>query len=275
MSISFYKFQGTGNDFVIIDDRNLQFPASTALIARICNRRFGVGADGLILLQPAKGEGQFHMQYFNSDGNESSMCGNGGRCIAAFYALLHPQVNHVVFSAIDGMHEARVAQQSAHLYQVDLQMGDVHAIVNDANDAEALVLNTGSPHYVKFAPDLLNQPSINASAQAVRYNETYKQLGINVNFVAQEGENHIRIRTYERGVEDETLSCGTGATAAALATAYKSKFINGSHQMQVDVQGGKLRILFQFHAQTGMFTDIWLCGPATVVYTGMLDLSFF
>jgi diaminopimelate epimerase len=275
MSIQFYKFQGTGNDFVIIDDRQLQFPTNTEIIARICNRRFGLGADGLILLQPPKGQGQFYMQYFNSDGHESSMCGNGGRCISAFYALLHPGTEHVVFSAIDGMHQARVSKQSVNQYQVELQMSDVHAITFDTDDKEALVLNTGSPHFVKFAPELLNNSSINEPAQAVRYNETYKHQGINVNFVAHKSKNHIHIRTYERGVEDETLSCGTGATAAALATAYKSKFIKGKHQIQVDVQGGTLRIDFQYHPETSLFTDIWLCGPATLVYTGVIELTFF
>jgi diaminopimelate epimerase len=272
MSVAFYKFQGTGNDFVIIDDRQLQFPVSTHLIARICNRRFGIGADGLILLQPPKGEGQFYMQYFNSDGNESSMCGNGGRCIVAFYALLNPNISHVVFSAIDGIHQARVSKQSEYQFQVDLQMCDVQTITSHA---DALVLNTGSPHYVKFAPALLNQISINEAAKAVRYSETYREQGINVNFVEKLDKNHIRIRTYERGVEDETLSCGTGATAAALATAYKDKLIHGKHEMQVDVQGGNLRIVFQYHAEDAVFTDIWLCGPATVVYTGMLELSSF
>lgn len=258
--MNFTKYQGTGNDFVIIDDRKEEFPAqNTALIAHICNRKFGVGADGLILLRNHT-DYDFQMIYFNADGRESSMCGNGGRCIVAFAKKLQVIENQATFLAIDGAHEARIVGKI-----VELKMSDVQ----QTESGEGFyMLNTGSPHYVKFV-DSVAEVDVFAEGKAIRNSPPFKAEGINVNFVEAIGRG-IRVATYERGVEDQTLSCGTGVTAAALAFYMENGYSVG-HTIPVETKGGNLEVRFQ-PSEDG-FSDIWLCGAAELVFEGIWKSS--
>lgn len=256
--MKFYKYQGTGNDFIIIDDRTNVFPVTdTALVARLCHRRFGIGADGLMLLQLTPGY-DFRMVYFNSDGRESSMCGNGGRCLVRFARHMGLIESHCTFMAIDGAHEA-VAEADV----IRLKMQDVTAVETGHG---YYVLNTGSPHYVCTATQL-RESDILPAARQIRYNERFAGEGINVNFV-EDRETTIYVRTYERGVEDETLSCGTGVTAAALTHALRKNLPDGMHCIHVETPGGALEVSFNFNRQQQAFTDVWLTGPAELVFTG-------
>jgi len=209
MKIPFYKYQGTGNDFVMIDQRAQQYitKSDIELINRLCDRKFGVGADGLILLQLKDGY-DFEMIYFNADGNESTMCGNGGRCITAFARYLGVVENECRFLAIDGPHDAKVDEAA----WVELKMLDVPKI---EIGEDYFVMNTGSPHYVIFVEDI-DDIDVVDNGQAIRYSKRFRKEGINVNFV-ERTQDGILVATYERGVEDETLSCGTGVTAAAIS----------------------------------------------------------
>ncbi len=254
--MQFYKYQGTGNDFVIIDDRNRQFPTKDAdLIQKICDRRFGVGADGLILLQDHANY-DFEMVYFNADGKTSSMCGNGGRCIVAFAAHLDLIDNTCRFLAIDGPHEAKRRDDG----WVELKMTDVEAI--EAGE-DYFLLDTGSPHYVIFVEDL-DDINVVENGQAIRYSRRFREEGVNVNFVEPQPKA-LLVATYERGVEAETLSCGTGVTAAALA--YQLRNASDRTEVPIQAKGGQLSI--RFSAQDdGSFRDIWLCGPTRQVFKG-------
>lgn len=260
--IPFFKYEGTGNDFVMIDQRQEQFLSrqDTTDIERICNRRFGIGADGLILLQNVEGY-DFEMVYFNSDGRESSMCGNGGRCIAAFANFLGAASEHCHFIAIDGPHEANVSKD-----WVELKMSDVPSV--ETSDG-SFVLNTGSPHYVVFVEDL-SDINIVESGQVIRYSDRFRKDGINVNFVERR-PNGIEVATYERGVEDETLSCGTGVTAAALSFSLANPDL-GTNEVSIATKGGDLKVRFQRN-ENGGFEDIWLCGPAKMVFSGEFRLQ--
>jgi diaminopimelate epimerase len=265
MEITFYKYQGTGNDFIMIDDRESVFPNDdNALIAKLCDRRFGIGADGLILLQQHP-QSTFYMKYFNADGNESSMCGNGGRCIAAFANYLGIANEHARFEAIDGLHEA-VIQPTKDSTFVKLKM------VNVANvqrlGSQTFSLNTGSPHYVQFMNESVHELDLVKEAKRIRYNNTYAAEGINVNFGTLQDELVITLRTYERGVEDETLSCGTGVTAAALCLALVKQLPSGHYSIAVKVMGGELKVSYDFDAESLSFSNIWLQGPATFVFKG-------
>lgn len=262
-NIPFHKYQGAGNDFVMVDNRAGIFPdaSDVALIARLCDRRFGIGADGLILLENAP-DFDFRMVYFNADGRESSMCGNGGRCIVAFAKHLGIIGEHCRFTAIDGPHEARMAAPD----WVELNMSDV-AAVTQTSDGD-YVLNTGSPHYVQFV-DQLEELPVAALGRKIRYSETYQAAGINVNFV-EPTETGIAVATYERGVEDETLSCGTGVTAAAIAFYLKNPKA-GNTDVSIDTKGGKLRV--RFKPVGSRFEEVWLCGPAVRVFEGVFSVQ--
>lgn len=270
MIINFCKYQGTGNDFIIIDDRDLWFPiANTKIIAQLCDRRFGIGADGLILLQP-HAELDFYMKYYNADGNESSMCGNGGRCIAAFAKHIGLVTETTKFMAIDGAHDALIQSiNGAHPY-VKLKMKSVGKI--ESRDDNTFVLNTGSPHYVQYLSNSINDLAIEPQAHAVRYNDEFASEGINVNFANVLQEGSITMRTYERGVEDETLSCGTGVTAAAIALALVKKLPTGNYTIAVTTVGGQLKVSFDYNEIETNFSNIWLQGPATFVYEGNVEV---
>ena len=254
MEFTFFKYQGTGNDFVIVDNRLLQFPKNDIqIIKKLCDRRFGIGADGLILLENDD-KVDFKMVYYNSDGNQSSMCGNGGRCLVAFAKELQIITTEATFTAIDGLHHATIDQNNT----VSLQMIDVSAV---AKHSDYVFLNTGSPHYVQLVENCKNQ-DVKIEGAKIRYSNLYGKEGSNVNFVEKISENEFSIRTYERGVEDETLSCGTGATAVAIAMHAIKKTENNI--IKINVVGGKLEILFQ--ENNGIYTNVFLKGPATFVF---------
>ena len=259
MEITFYKYEGTGNDFVMIDNRQNIFPKNNLkLIEKLCDRRFGIGADGLILLENDS-QTNFKMVYYNSDGNESSMCGNGGRCLMAFAKSLNVIQNEATFTATDGLHEATILENEL----VNLQMKDVSEV---KIESDYVFLNTGSPHHVMMVDDLENLDVKTIGAQ-IRYSDLYGKAGSNVNFVKQLSENHFAIRTYERGVEDETLSCGTGATAAAIAMNAIGK--TNSHTIKLDVEGGQLEV--SFDKVDDRYINVFLKGPATFVFKGEVD----
>jgi diaminopimelate epimerase len=274
--MKFWKYQGAGNDFIMLDQRETQWicRADTELIEHLCDRRFGIGADGLILLQNLPGY-DFEMVYFNADGRESTMCGNGGRCIAAFAQHLGIVHGLCHFMAIDGEHEAIMTPlfpPTKDGLWVELKMSDVQVV---EKQGDAYVMNTGSPHYVRFADDLERLDMV-AEGKAVRYSETWKKEGINVNLIARSpkalpagNEPGLRIRTYERGVEDETLACGTGVTAAAIASFVEEGGTIGDFRVGVSAKGGQLAV--QFHANgDGSFSNIWLHGPAVRVFEGTI-----
>ncbi|MFC5283618.1 diaminopimelate epimerase [Pedobacter alpinus] len=255
--LSFYKYQGAGNDFIMVDNRDMAFNHHFPdKIAKLCDRRFGVGGDGIMFLELTEGF-DFKMVYYNADGNPSSMCGNGGRCIVAFAKFLGIIDYETNFLAVDGPHYAKIADSGDW---VSLQMIDVEQIKKDGDD---FVLNTGSPHYVKFADDVANK-NVFTEGRAIRYNNTYSKEGININFV-EDKNDYLLVRTYERGVEDETYACGTGVTAVALANAYANNTI-GYSETAIKVLGGDLNIRFNYDGKK--FDHIFLEGPAKQVFKG-------
>jgi diaminopimelate epimerase len=261
MKLSFYKYQGTGNDFVMVDNFQDFFSKNnTKLIELLCDRRFGIGADGLILLETDKNS-DFKMVYYNSDGNESSMCGNGGRCLVAFAKQLGVISNHTTFSATDGIHHATIDENGI----VSLQMKDVETIKLE-NDY--VFLNTGSPHHVELVEDL-EHFNIKEEGAKIRYSSLYGNAGSNVNFVSQISDNTFAVRTYERGVEDETLSCGTGVTAVAIAMNSIGK--TESNHITLLTEGGQLQV--KFTTENGAYRNVFLIGPATFVFEGTIDIN--
>lgn len=271
MAIKFYKYQGTGNDFVIIDDReHAAFPGGEPQreqLAFLCNRHFGIGADGLILLRHSE-EYDFTMKYFNSDGVEGSMCGNGGRCVVAFARQLSITGNETVFNAVDGLHRARLLASDGKQSMVSLQLHDV-ALPEPAS--EDLVIDTGSPHLVIFSSQI-DQINVAEEGRLIRLSEPYAKTGINVNFVEALGDDTLFVRTYERGVEQETLSCGTGVTAASLA-AWLNNIRNIGNMYNIKTMGGTLKVSFTPPADNkALFTGIWLTGPASFVFDGEITI---
>lgn len=253
--MKFYKYQGTGNDFVIIDNRDKTFKGDVELL---CNRKFGIGADGLMLLQTHP-DYDFEMVYYNSDGKTSTMCGNGGRCLVAFAKKLGVIENKAKFLAVDGPHQASIDEEG----KVYLGMQDVPEI--SFYNYTDLVLNTGSPHYVKQMENL-SDLNIVSEAREIRYNPDFNQVGINVNFIYI-NPTVTEIRTYERGVEDETLSCGTGVTAAALSIHQLKDKKEGAFLKTLATQGGTLQVKFDFTFEKGYY-NIQLIGPASLVFEG-------
>jgi len=253
MIIEFYKYQGTGNDFIMIDDREKEFDLTdNDLIAALCERRMGIGADGLILLREHDTL-DFEMIYFNADGKESSMCGNGGRCIIAFAQMLEMIGNETTFMAIDGEHKGRLMDDGIYL-----QMQDVKKI---EGVGDGLVLNTGSPHYIEMV-DELDYIDVNKQGSKIRNSVPFKKDGINVNFVLD--ANELQVRTYERGVEAETLSCGTGVVATAIAMHYANCI--QETLVNLKTKGGELTVSFEEF--NGGYRNIWLSGEASMVFAG-------
>jgi diaminopimelate epimerase len=260
MRIKFHKYQGTGNDFIILDNRHKEYDdITTKQVKFMCNRHFGIGADGLMLLNLVD-DYDFEMKYYNSDGRESSMCGNGGRCLVQFAYDIGIHKLDYKFLAIDGAHEAEFDNNG----WVELKMKDVEKIEERYGNYE---LDTGSPHYVKFVSNIRDY-NVVEEGKRIRYGKEFKDEGINVNFVEME-EDGIYVRTYERGVENETLSCGTGVTASALAAAH-NEF--GFNRVEVQTLGGNLAVEFDKVGEE-KFENIWLCGPATFVFKGEIELK--
>ena len=259
--IPFTKYHGTGNDFVLIDNRTLEWKPTPKEVAEICHRRFGVGADGLMLVENTDSPFDFRMVYFNSDGNESSMCGNGGRCIVHFaqqLGIFSGKSTH--FIAIDGPHNAWIQENSIVLEMCNT----VEMRVLENGDYEG---NTGSPHYVQWVKQPLSLEEIQEKGFGIRHLPQYEQEGINVNFVAHLGENKLWVGTFERGVEAPTYSCGTGVTAAALAFASKNNSIQNQEHFLIQVPGGNLEV--QWKRSELIISDLWLIGPATPVFDGI------
>ncbi|PBQ33334.1 diaminopimelate epimerase [Sphingobacteriaceae bacterium] len=261
MELSFYKYQGTGNDFIMVDNRSNNISLSHEQVASLCHRRFGIGADGLILLESEPGF-DFRMVYYNSDGNRSSMCGNGGRCLVAFAKDLGLISENAKFSATDGPHEATIDASG----MVSLKMQDVKTM---ELGEDYFYLDTGSPHYVKFVLDVENFDVVN-EGKKIRYNERFKEEGTNVNFIEKQ-EDELFVRTYERGVEDETYSCGTGVTAAALVAAVNG-ISNGKNNCLIKTKGGTLEVTFEKVLEQN-FYNIWLKGPAVKVFSGSIHIG--
>jgi diaminopimelate epimerase len=262
MKLIFYKYQGAGNDFIMVDNRKgMVNHHNPQLISKLCNRRFGIGGDGIMFLQNAEGY-DFEMVYYNADGQPSSMCGNGGRCIVAFAKHLNVINLETNFLAVDGPHYAKITEAGNW---VSLQMIDVDTVTRDA---DAYVLNTGSPHYVQLTSGL-EQKDVYAEGYAIRNNATYLAKGINVNFVEPLDEGYF-VRTFERGVEDETYACGTGVTAVALAMAQENN-LTGAISTPIRVLGGNLNINFNYDGVK--FTEIFLEGPAEWVFSGEIEVD--
>ncbi|HRH48382.1 MAG TPA: diaminopimelate epimerase [Panacibacter sp.] len=259
MQFNFFKYQGTGNDFIIADNRENKIALSAAQIKHLCDRRFGIGGDGLMLMNLKEGY-DFEMIYYNADGNESSMCGNGGRCLVKFAYHLGIHKDNYTFIAVDGEHEA-IIKENGWVY---LKMKDVTGISKEHFDS---VLNTGSPHYVKNVVRVADYDVVKTGKE-IRYSDEFEKEGINVNFVEELNDQEIFVRTYERGVEDETLSCGTGVTAAALVFAHND---NGFNRIEVKTLGGHLAVEFDKTSEDE-FKNIWLCGPAEFVFKGEISI---
>lgn len=259
--ITFYKYQGTGNDFILLNNLANDISPDREQIKFLCDRRFGVGADGLMMVQPKAGF-DFEMKYYNSDGNESTMCGNGGRCIVKFAEKMGLEKDQYSFLAIDGPHEAKILKNG----WVELKMNDVTAITPVG---DGFFLNTGSPHLI-LQKDGLSTFDVVANGRTIRNSPRFLNEGVNVNFVEQsENGGGLFVRTYERGVENETLSCGTGVTAAALAF---SSTLSGRQEVKIRTLGGDLLVKF-YRSDDQKFSDIWLCGPAEFVFEGTINLA--
>ena len=263
MIIAFYKYHGAGNDFVIIDNRNNSINLSKKQIAQICHRRFGIGADGLMSVENDY-EFDFRMRYYNSDGEEGSMCGNGGRCIVAFAKRLGIISKETTFIATDGVHKAKINSENKSISDISLNMNDVD---NISINKGSYFLDTGSPHHISFV-DNVDVINVFEDGRKIRYSDEYKNSnGTNVNFIEVKDE-FLKIRTYERGVEDETYACGTGATAAAIAYAHKEGIFN--KEIKLKAVGGNLSL--SFVKEDDVFKEVVLRGPAEFVFMGTIEL---
>lgn len=262
--LQFYKYHGAGNDFILFDARpHLPFALNNqAYIAKLCDRHFGIGADGLMLLK-SHANFDFEMVYYNSDGHPSSMCGNGGRCIVAFAKKLGIIENECHFLAVDGPHDATVLENG----DISLGMSQVKTIERQQHD---FILDTGSPHYVRFQTNIETAQLLDI-AHEIRYGERFKSEGINVNLVNNPAPKTLQIRTYERGVEDETLACGTGITAAAISQAVLDGYQEKSEAFTYEIQarGGQLSVSGRWLGDR--FGELYLIGPAEFVFCGQLD----
>ncbi|HTX88618.1 MAG TPA: diaminopimelate epimerase [Bacteroidales bacterium] len=261
MKIRFHKYHGTGNDFILVDDRERKLALSREEVERLCDRHFGIGADGLMLLFGKEGY-DFGMTYFNRDGRESTMCGNGGRCLTAFARSLGIIRDRAFFHAIDGEHQAVILSREGPETRVKLGMKG--ARVEKTAEGHYFT-DTGSPHYVILAKDI-DSIDLIREARKIRYDTCYAEEGTNVDFVQVQGDR-LYVRSYERGVEDETLSCGTGVTAAALTAAMALK--DGAGMFHIRTRGGDLEVTF--NRKGSSFSEIWLEGPARFVYQGEID----
>jgi diaminopimelate epimerase len=261
MKVPFFKYQGTGNDFILIDQRKHDYQLNREQIEKLCDRRFGIGADGLILLNQREGY-DFEMKTYNADGNESSMCGNGGRTLVQFANDLGIQPSSPEkgyrFIAIDGEHEALIQNSLVHLKMQD--------VLEVKNTPAGKSLNTGSPHLVCQVQNL-DQLDVFTEGRTLRHSPLFAPAGTNVNFVENQN-GALKIRTFERGVEDETLSCGTGIIAAALTSADHPV---GQHEVSLQARGGLIRVRFE-KAKDQSFRQVWLIGPAQMTFQGSVEI---
>ncbi|RMG27250.1 MAG: diaminopimelate epimerase [Bacteroidetes bacterium] len=263
MQLTFYKYQGTGNDFIVLNNLQGSLGLSQEQIAALCRRRLGIGADGLMTLN-ASAEADFLMRYYNADGAEGSLCGNGSRCMVAFAHRLGLVGEQCSFMASDGLHRAQIRD------------GEVRLLMHSPRDYAALgegqgFIDTGSPHYVQFVQDDMETLDVCARGRPIRYHQDFAARGgTNVNFVHPGPEGVLYVRTYERGVEDETLSCGTGITAAAYIYLLQSQSRGVSCTVPVHTRGGRLRVEVQQLGTPG--EEVWLCGPATFVFEGLVEV---
>jgi len=266
MKIHVYKYQGAGNDFVCIDNRKGNIRLTTKQINRLCDRRFGVGSDGMMLIGKSK-KYDFSMRYFNADGKEGTMCGNGGRCISAFAD--HLGIKKLEFDAVDGYHNAEILSRKGNEKKVRLKMTDVLSCPKYGR--KSFFLDTGSPHYVEFVKDVDNYP-VDTKGKYWRF---HFDGGTNVNFV-EVCPAGLKIRTYERGVEAETFACGTGATASAIAaftSGIKPSTQKGdTFSYNLQARGGKLNVKATYNAKDKSFRDVYLTGPATLVFECDIDV---
>ena len=262
MMLDFEKYHGNGNDFIIINNMDDAISLTEEMVHYLCHRRFGIGADGLILVQP-DGNADFKMLYYNADGIQSTMCGNGGRCVAA-YAHAHELAGkNMIFSAVDGLHNAVInaIDSNSIVFDVSLEMASVNKVVENEN---SFFLDTGSPHHVEFVK-CADEINVALKGREIRNSNDYQPGGTNVDFV-QIDNNTLYVRTYERGVEEETLSCGTGVTASALAAYLET----GKKNWRIKTRGGNF--IVDFKGDSLPFTDIWLSGPAKMVFKGKIEL---
>ncbi|MDX9695376.1 MAG: diaminopimelate epimerase [Bacteroidales bacterium] len=259
MKIAFHKYHGTGNDFIIIDNRSAKINLSTDQVQYLCDRHYGIGADGLMFLE-SHPTLAFRMRYYNADGNESTMCGNGGRCLTAFAKKLDLASGKVIFDAIDGLHEALINKDDT----ISLKMTDVKEFTVNNNN---YLINTGSPHYVIFENEV-NKINVFKRGTAIRNSKEFEPHGVNVDFVQYIG-NDLFVRTFERGVENETLSCGTGVTASAISATISLD--TDKNSWDIKTLGGKLNVRFK-KSENNIFTDVWLTGPATFVFKGEIEI---
>ena len=260
MTLQFSKYEGTGNDFIVIDDMKLHFPVSEKLIRDLCDRHNGIGADGVLLVQHSEGY-DFGMKYFNSDGSPATFCGNGGRCVAAFAHYYGIAGNTCRFMAADGIHHAIITENKGQTMIVELGMQD--AVIYDTLNS-LYYLNTGTYHVVKFVGNPDNVDVIE-SGREIRFEAKYEPHGTNVNF-ARMLKKELYVRTYEKGVENETLSCGTGVTATAVAASLKY----GGSAFFVNTAGGRLHVSFTRVEET--FKEVKLTGPARLVFEGKIEI---
>ncbi|MEN8248765.1 MAG: diaminopimelate epimerase [Bacteroidota bacterium] len=255
--MNFNKYQSTGNDFILIDNRNLNFPSDNqSMINKLCDRRFGIGADGLILIQNSKTT-DFKMVYFNADGSEGSFCGNGSRAAVHYANSLGMFDNTCSFEAYDGLHEASVSGKI-----ISVKMKNVQ---NGSSKLNGTFIDTGSPHYVEYV-ESVDKIDMITQGRTLRYDNEFSPNGTNINFVERLHDNSVKVRTYERGVENETLSCGTGVTACALTSSQ----LEGKNIVTIVTKGGELTV--SFDQNKGKFSNIWLKGPTEMVFKGEIDL---
>lgn len=257
MTIDFQKYQATGNDFIMVDNRNESVKLNSGQISKLCDRKFGIGADGVILIEPHPTL-DFKMVYYNPDGSQS-LCGNGSRCAVNFAASLGIIESKTSFDAYDGEHSASILPSK----WVKLRMKDVQNVRSVANGT---FIDTGSPHLVKEVIRL-DQYNVLKEGKTIRNGGLFKESGVNVNFTEVLDNNELFVRTYERGVENETLSCGTGVTAAAIAASRKGL----SSPIRIKTLGGNLEVAFE-KGQNDYYSKVYLIGPAEFVFSGTVSI---
>jgi diaminopimelate epimerase len=261
MTKTFYKYQGTGNDFVVFDNRQMHFDKNNAsFINRLCDRKLGIGADGLLLLENSATT-DFTMVYFNADGTLGSMCGNGGRCIVAFASFLGIIDTDTQFEAYDGLHKATINNGIVSLQMKNVKDIDIYK--------DHIFLDTGSPHHVQCVENV-SDFDVDQVGRKIRYAAPYFEAGANVNFVQVVSEDAFKVRTYERGVEAETLSCGTGVTAVAIAMHATNQ--TSQNEISLHTEGGVLQV--RFNNQGTVYSDVFLVGPAVQVFSGTINVGF-